>query len=214
MIINGFVMILLNCKVPHIIQVLVDNIGNMKDLSYVFLNIFLGIGAYKGLKYLKTYKEKRNAATFTFWIQLRIRMVEIKSWLEEAPGLVDYLYDETTRGEWLGDSPIFDERIQQFKKLIEETNKFIKDMPDQMPAYVGWTDDYNKFIEFLNDSIQFDISDGHRYFKFGGGKDIMHRDKYVQDICDIIDKMSKEIVMRQKSIELELELDREGNISE
>ena len=213
MINNGYAMILLNCKVSHIIQVLGENIGNMKDLSYVFLNVFLGIGAYKGLKYLKTYKEKRNAATFTFWMQLRIRMVEIKSWLEEAPDLVDYLYDETTRGEWLGDPPIFDERIQQFKKMIEETNKFIKDIPDQMPAYVGWTDDYNEFIKFLNDSIQFDISDGYHYFKFGGGKDIMHRDKYVQDICNIIDKMSKEIVLRQKNIELELELDREENIS-
>lgn len=195
---------LLKCQSLHIIKILVDNIGNLKDISYIILNLALGVGAFKGLGYLKTYREKRNAATFTFWVQLRVRMMEIKSWLATDYSLIDYLYDEKIRGTWESESTADIQRIICFKKIVEESIQFIKTSSDQIPAYVGWTDDYNKFIAFLNDLIQFDISDGDNYFKYEEESNISDRNQYVIDICEIIDRMCQEIVIKQKSIENEL----------
>lgn len=201
------------CIIQHIILLIVDNIGKFKDLSYIFLNIALGLGAYKGLGYLKTYKEKRNAATFTFWVQLRVRMMEIKCWLEQDYGLINYLYDEDTRGDWVNESAAVDSRISIFKNMVVETIQFIKSTPDQMPAYVGWVDDYNKFISFLNDIIQFDISDGRNYFKFEEEKSVNDRDCYIKDICNVMDRMCNKIVLKQRKIETELELDEDENMN-
>lgn len=195
---------LLNCHLPHIIQVLVDNIGNLKDMSYVFLNLGLGVGAFRGLKYLKTYKEKRDTATFTFWVQLRVRMMEIKSWLESEGSLVNCLYDKNIRSTWEGESGSDNKRIEIFMKLVQETLEFIKSSSDQMPAYSGWTDDYNKFIAFLTDVILFDISNGDNYFKFEEDCSINERNKYIEDICATIERMCKEIVLKQQDIENEL----------
>ena len=128
---------ILNCQLSHIIQVLVDNISNLKDLSYIFLNLGLGVGAFKGLCYLKTYKEKRATATFTFWVQLRVRMIEIKSWLESDYSLINCLYDKNIRSTWESESGTEDDRIDLFKKLVQETLDFIKSASDQMPAYLG-----------------------------------------------------------------------------
>lgn len=129
--------------------------------------------------------------------------MEIKSWLATDYSLIDYLYDGKIRGTWESESTSDIQRIICFKKLVEESIQFIKTSSDQIPAYVGWTDDYNKFISFLNDLIQFDISDGDNYFKFEEGN-INERNRYVKDICNIIDRMCKEIVVKQKSIENEL----------
>lgn len=196
--------ILLNCRLSHIIQILVNNIDSGKDLSYIFLNVILGMGAFRGLEYLKMYKEKRDAATFTFWIQLRVRMVEIKSWLESEHGLIDCLYDKNIRSAWESESGADEERIDCFKKLVQETFRFVKSSSDQMPVYSGWTDDYNRFITFLNDIIQFDISNGEKYFKFEKECSINERNKYVEEICMVIEKMSKEIVAKQQGIEDDL----------
>ncbi len=196
--------ILLNFQLPHIIQVLVDNIGNLKDMSYIFLNLGLGVGAFRGLSYLKSYKEKRDAATFTFWLQLRVRMMEIKSWLESEYSLVNCLYDQDIRSTWEGESGSDNKRIEIFKKLVQETLEFIKSSSDQIPAYIGWTDDYNKFIAFLTDVILFDISNGDNYFKFVGSCSIIERNKYIEEICTTIDRICNKIVLKQQDIENDL----------
>lgn len=195
---------LLNCQLSHIIQVLVDNIGNLKDMSYIFLNLGLGVGAFRGLRYLKTYKEKRDAATFTFWVQLRVRMMEIKSWLESEYSLVNCLYDKNIRSTWEGESGADDKRIEIFKELVQETLEFIKSSSDQIPAYTGWTDDYNKFIAFLTDVILFDISNGDNYFKFEENCSINERNKYIEEICTTIERICERIVLKQQNIENDL----------
>lgn len=203
--INRFALVtLLNCNFLHIIQQLVNNIGNIKDLSYTFLNIVLGVSAIKGLGYLKTYKEKKGTATFTFWMQLNIRIIEIKGWLENDYNLINYLFDENSRSLWESESADNNERVKLFKNYVEETIQFIKKTPDQMPAYIGWSDDYSKFIIFLNDIVQFDICDGKDYFKFENEQTTEKRNKYCKDICKIMEKMYQGILAEQKKIEKDI----------
>ena len=189
----------------HIIELMVNNIDDGKDLSYIFLNIVMGVGAIKGLGYLKTFKDKRNAAVFTYWIQLRVRMMEIKSWLENDNNLINYLFNDETRKNWEDESADFEARIKIFKGIIEETSQFVKKTPDQIPAYVGWTDDYNKFTSFLCDVIQFDICNGGDYYKYEGIKSIRDRNDYCKNVCIVINRMCKGIEDKQIKIENELQ---------
>lgn len=192
------------CDFMHILNTIVNNIGNIKDATYVFLNIALGVGAFKGLSYLKTYREKRHAATFTFWAQLRIRLMQIENWLKDNSSLVNYFYNEETRCEWEGESSDLSSRIVTFKNLIEDTIEFIQKSPDQMPAYIGWTDDYNSIISFLSDAIQFDICNGSDYFKFEGRYSIKERNAYVESVCEVLDRMCNNIMVKQRQIEREI----------
>lgn len=195
---------ILICELPHIILMQAENIATVKDLSYIFLNIALGVGAFKGLGYLKTYKEKRSAATFTFWIQLKLRIMEIKSWLENDFNLINYLFDENARSLWESDSADLDSRILNFKNIIVEAKKFIENASDQIPAYLGWIDDYNEFIQFLNDVIQFDICIGDDYFKFVGEQSVNVRNMYCKNKCQAMQRMCDGIEVRQKKVEEEL----------
>lgn len=191
---------------PHyiykeIIQFWMNNVGNLKDLSYVFLNVALCISAYKGLGYIKTFEEKKNTATFTYWVQLRIRLLIIKGWLEEDNNLINFLFGEESRATWESEVGADKQRIEKFLDIVEETIHFIKTTPDQIPAYNGWTDDYNKLIIFLREITLFDISNGKCYFKFNGINNIKERNDYCKDICSVIERMCNGIMHKQAEIE-------------
>lgn len=198
---NDIYIFFLNNIFLRAVSFLIDNISNMKDLSYIFLNIVLGVSAYKGLGYLKTFKEKKDAATFTFWMHLRIRMMEIRAWLQDSNSLINHLFTEETRLSWESESPEDEERIKTFQKLVKETICFIKEAPDQIPAYSGWTYDYNKLVNFLNDIIQFDICNEKEYFKYKEIRSIKERNDYCEDICMAIERMCKGIEDKQIKVE-------------
>ncbi len=70
-----------------------------------------------------------------------------------------------------------------------------------MPAYIGWTQDYNQIVEFLNDMIQFDIKDPDNYFKFKEPKTLQDRKKYCDDICIIMRRLCHNIEIKQREVE-------------
>lgn len=161
----------------------------------------LGVSAIKGLAYLKTHKEKREMATFTFWTHFRIRVMEIERWLNNDYNLINYFFDENSRSTWESESGDDELRLQFFKGIVEETIQFMKKTPDQMPAYIGWSDDYTEFMLFLNDIIQFDICNGEDYFKFQKEGNTEKRDEYCKRICEIMNRICDGILDEQRKIE-------------
>lgn len=191
-------------KECHIINYIISNLSEIKNCSNVFLNIVTGVGIIKGFNYLKELKAKKSAATFTFWSQLRIRVYELLNWLQEDYSLIDNLYDSNIRNSWESSLSPNKDRIESYKKKVEEVIIYIESTPDQMPAYIGWTADYTKILEFLNDLIQYDICNAKEYFKFTKDETINHRNDYCKNICEIMKRLCNEIENKQKEIEEKL----------
>ena len=186
-----------------IFKFLTKNTNVIADFSTSFLSIITGVSIISGLRYIKSLKEKTTAATFTFWSQLSMRMRELLIWLKADYSLLDNLFSPESRRQWEIISTESDE-LEKFVAKVESTISFIENSPDQMPAYIGWTNDYNCFTEFLYDIIKYDIRDSDHNFKFSEFKGIEFRNQYCNNICIIMERLCKGINERQESIEKEL----------
>lgn len=181
------------------------NSENIKNIAEVFAAIIGGVCAIKGIYWLKGLRDKKIAATFGFWSQLAIKLKMLKKRLESNHNLINNLYSIEAKKSWLNISaPPEKESLNEFKGLVEEILSFIKDAPDQMPAYRGWTDDYSKLVDFLDDILYYDVSIPNAMFKFDDPCSVEDRDKHLDDICKILSHLIEEIEKAQKSIEKEL----------
>ena len=188
----------------NIIKYVLDSLYYIKDVASIFLSIVTGVGIIRGFYYLKTYKDKTHMATFTFWLQLKIRLTELSSWLKNDMGLVCNLYSQESKRAWESSLAPDEIRIRQFKENVEETIRYMKTTPDQMPAYNGWMKDYNILIDFLNDVVQYDICNSSKYFKFTEQKSEKDMEDYCNKICQSIDNLCDQINKKQIEIEKEL----------
>lgn len=184
----------------HIIEKIISNLENIKDCSIIFLNFMTGVIAIRGLNYLKGLKEKTNAATFTFWSQFRYRIYELMNWLESDNTLIDNLYDPKIRKAWESQLTQDMERTKQFKEKVQNAITYIESTPDQMPAYIGWTSDFNEIVSFLNDIIQYDICDEKKHFKFIKRQSLKDKKQYCADKCNVMRRLCTEIEKRQKEL--------------
>ena len=114
------------------------------------------------------------------------------------------MYSNEAKGSWENLLTPSESKIKEFKTIVEETIQYAKSANDQMPAYIGWSDDYNKVLEYLNDMIIYDISNSKYGFKFNTPVSRQDAESYIDSICAVIDKVCMSIDKRQKVIELEI----------
>ncbi len=184
---------------------ILTNSDNIKNVAEVFAAIIGGVCAIRGIYWLKGLRDKKIAATFGFWSQLAIKLKMLKKRLENNHNLINNLYSSEVKKYWHNISaPPEQEPLDEFKGLVEEILSFIKDAPDQMPAYRGWTDDYSKLVDFLDDILYYDVSVSDAMFKFEDSCSAEDRDKYIDATCEIVSHLIEEIEKTQKSIEKEL----------
>lgn len=153
-----------------------------------------------GLRYLKPIKEKTISSTFNFWAQLKVYLNQISIYIRSNTGVLNNLYSEQVRKSWDKLSPA-DLRVHEFKNVVTATIEFLKNSPDQMPVYPGWSDDYNRLIQYLNEMIIFDICNQSDYFLFDNNETIDDREKLATDICSLIDKVCSGIAQKQNEVE-------------
>ncbi len=159
-----------------------------------------------GLRWIKPLKEKQSAASFTFWSQLRIRLIKIRGYLKSNDQCLYYLYSPGVRNKWdaiLAPSPM---EFTSLKDAVEETLIFLQSAEDQIPPYPGWTDNYTNLLYYLTDIVIFDICDSSGKFKFTNSVDYSHLSNLQELICNLIDSMCTEIVNKQEDIEKKLTL--------
>lgn len=176
------------------------------DIVKTFVDIIVaiigGICAIKGINLLKTLREKKVAATFSFWSQLCVKLKMLGSRLEDDPSLINNLYSADSQTTWsTAGAPPDSQDLCDFDAICVETFEFIKKAPDQIPAYLGWTDDYTELISFLDDVSHYDIKNCSSRFKFTENYSINERDEYVSSICKVINRMIDNINKAQKDAE-------------
>lgn len=184
---------------------LLDSAENIKTLVEAIVSIIGGVCAIHGIRLIKSLREKKTAATFTFWTQLCVKLKMLASRLESEPSLVNNLYSEEVRALWTNaGAPPTQETLTDFINVATGILEFIKNSADQIPAYRGWTDDYFAIVEFLDDISLFDIADDSSRFKFTKGETIEQRDEYVSLKCKTLNRMIEKIQSEQKKIEKRL----------
>lgn len=157
-----------------------------------------------GLNWIKPLKEKQSAASFTFWSQLRIRLIRIRGYIKSNDQCLYYLYGPKARNNWdaiLAPSPM---EFRSLKDAVEEILTFLQSAEDQIPPYLGWTDNYTNLLDYLTDIVIFDICDSGGKFKFTNPVGYSHLLALQESICTLIDSMCKEIVNKQEDIEKKL----------
>ncbi len=178
----------------HKILYALSNPELISEYVDIISTIFTGVIAIIGIRYIKPLKDKTLSATFTFWSQLKIRLISIKTRLEADKEILANIYYNDTEN-LLPQK----ERIVELKREIQNTLDFIKNTPDQMPAYRGWSKDYMELIALFEDCIVYDICEGNAHFKrLTEGSDKMD---YQKEMSCIIEKIITEIDNRQKKVE-------------
>ncbi len=191
------------CEIWNILYQVFSDAEVLEAYVNVASSILMGVIAIIGINYLKPLKDKTVTATFTFWAQLRVRLISIKKWLDQDCGLLDNLYSPSAKKD-ISELTPQNTRIQEFKKIVQSTIKYIEDADDQMPAYEGWSDDYSALIGYLQDMIVYDICNHDDFFKFNKKITDNDREKYKNEICDTIDRVCDGIKKKQSEIEKKL----------
>ena len=129
------------CSVSAGIGIL-DVIGTVINILAAILG---GFCAVKGLRYLEVLRKKRTSAAFSFWIQLRVRIEELRSALVSDNSIVNGLYSDKTRTEWSNTGICAsDIVVERFYGDAQETLQFVKNVSDQIPINKEWLNAYTK----------------------------------------------------------------------
>lgn len=175
-----------------------DAVGTIESAVNIFVAIAGGICAVSGIRYISALKKKRLSATFSFWIQLRVRIEELRQALCADNSIINGLYSNDVRTHWNNKGSLAsDEVVDRFYNNAQETLQFIKNVSDQIPANEKWLNAYTEFISFLIDVSQYDIRNYTSSFKFINTETLEHRQKYCKKICDIMDILLDEIKRKQ-----------------
>lgn len=176
----------------------IDTIKTVLDVLGSLIGIVASLAAFS---FVHGLRAKQRAATFGFWSQLRMRLLRMKESLEKRPSLINNMYNTHARESFEEGSPSLEE-VKCFKELVAETGSFLNGAPEQMPAYVGWSDDFSVVADLISDIALYDIADSDTGFVDGS---FPSRDEYCKKTCDSLNHMIEEIDSRQKKMERELE---------
>ena len=197
-------------SICNIIKCMVDCLVSsseiLKNIADILALVIGGVFAIKGFNYIKSLREKKATAIFGFWNHLAVKLIMIKNRLGCDESLINNLYSSDIRNSWQNNAaPPDDERVKEFLDVAKETLELIKSETDQLPAYKGWTNDYLKIIEFLDDVIYYDISNPTINFKFDKlPVDVLERNTYCTAICNTIENVINGIKKAQEDAEKHL----------
>lgn len=178
-----------------------DAVGTIESSVNIIVAIAGGVCAVSGIRFISALKKKRLSATFSFWIQLRVRIEELQRALYADNSIINGLYSNEVRTQWNNrGSFASDEVVERFYNNAQETLQFIKNVSDQIPANEKWLGAYSEFISFLIDISQYDIRNYSSNFKFTSSETLDHRKEYCKKICDNMDILLLEIKCKQTDV--------------
>jgi len=141
----------------------VDTIHTVLEIIKILIEIIILV---IGTMTICRYRKRTEAASFTFWSQFHAYLIEIRSWLEQGEGIVNNLYVQSLRNQEEGSSVFTSETLKDFKGRVEEVIRFIQTAENQIPAYKGFTADFNYVMRCLFDIISYDVCDPDKRFKY------------------------------------------------
>lgn len=183
---------------------MLDRASEINDLSQAVFTAIGGVLAICGIRYLHILRKKKAEATFSFWSQLSIRLLQLRAHLNQDKAIINNLFSPDCIKRWGTEgAPTTSERIIEFQTIVKETTEFLKNATDQVPAYAGWIDDYYTIMCFLDDVMFYDILNSEKHYKFASG-DISKRNRECDRIINSLDNLISGIEKNQRRVEKEL----------
>lgn len=176
-------------------------LANLDSAVGIILNIVTGVGIILGLCYFRKFKEKQMSAAFGFWSHLNMLISQIQAQLISSPYLLSNMFSENSSLSETGTPP--EKETKMLLSVAKETLDYLKRTPDQIPAYIGWSEDIVKLKVFLYEIVLYDVTDCENQFidvsKYRNEEIDMAT--YAQDIICTLKKMHVNILSAQKQIE-------------
>lgn len=145
------------------------------------------------------YSARMTAASFTYWSQLRIRLIRINTMLREE--YLNNMYQPEEIRDFNGDLPS-DFELSEFYKLLTECEEYIRHTTqDQLPAYTGWSDDMKNLQKFISDAICNDIREPQKYYITCSEEEPKTPKEYFELVRPSIERIILGIDMEQRRIE-------------
>lgn len=172
-------------------------------IAGIFLSIVTGVSMIFGMRYLKSLKEKKLSASFSFWSQIKLKIIRIHNYMLWNKEIINNFYSVDSRLQW-EENEVAIEQLQEFKQLAEEILEYLDQTEDQMPAYNGWSKDMVELIDFLSKVVQYDICKSDDLFFTNEVVEKEYRDAYYADICRIMQSLIDGIQKGQSELERKL----------
>lgn len=161
----------------------------VKEYIDLVATIIGGICALKGIGYIESLRRKRALSTFTFGTQLYARIYEMFKLVSGNELLFTNLFSDVAYKEWADKRSASKEELNYLYDSAKETLEFIKNAPDQMPAYPNWVKDYRLLIQTLVDIVHYDIRSAQKGFKFTISCTMEERKKYSETFSKLLEDM-------------------------
>lgn len=129
-----------------------------------------------------------------------MRIIRLYGLLSVEIGLLNNMYPPEERKNWETINPTA-EKLATFKNSVEETLAYLQSTTDQLPAYIGWSEDFSKFMQFLANVTQYDIEASDEKFVESTDGIIKDRKMYWEDVCKTMQRLQEGIENRQKMVE-------------
>ena len=129
-----------------------------------------------------------------------MRIIRLYGLLSVEIGLLNNMYPPEERKNWETINPTA-EKLTTFKNSVEETLAYLQSTTDQLPAYIGWSEDFSKFMQFLANVTQYDIEASDEKFVESTDGIIKDRKMYWEDVCKTMQRLQEGIENRQKMVE-------------
>lgn len=178
-------------------------LDSFSSVAGIFLSIVTGVSMIFGMRYLKSLKEKKLAASFSFWSQIKLKIIRLHNYLLWNKEIINNLYSSESRIRW-EEKEVAMQQLQEFKELAVDILNYLDKTPDQMPAYIGWSKDMLEFIDFLSKIVQYDICNNNSMFIKDGIVEKAERDAYYAEICNTMQSLIDGIQIGQNKLEAKL----------
>lgn len=189
-----------------------NTLETILSFSELLINAGVILGGVWAISQIKRFKEKRLDTTFSYLLRLEIRMNRLLSLFKQYKNnILDCLVVPGQRKHNLDASNSYiSDLVIQFARDAAETRNFLMNMDDQIPIYLGWMDQYSKFVEFLELYNNIAIA-GDNYYIWSEDVDGKKQEFFNEHSTNMEDMLSK-IYDYQKELEEKINLSQKGLI--
>lgn len=173
--------------------------ADIKEFAELVATVIGGFCALKGISYIDSLRKKKMLSTFSFESQLFARIYEIYTLISGDDRFFTNLYSNEAYKEWNDKSGVTKEELDSLYNNAKETLEFIKNTPDQLPAYASWGNDYRELIKNLVDILHYDIRSSQKGFKFTASCPMDDRKKYCDSFLKLLERMMDGISFDQNA---------------
>ena len=149
-----------------------------------------------GCTYISSLRNRKREAVFGYWSQLIVRLRVIRESLDHNYALLNNMYSDSIRDRYEEGTP--DEWcIDVFRGQVDDLVEYLKTVDSQIPAYRGWSNDFDIVLRFASYVTIFDITKPDSMFIDKLLDGFQERDAYCEELCSTLSNIINSIQREQ-----------------